>query len=304
MTDSIVELASNVFDLRKGQTVLLPDVLSSNSWGDDRILVGWTNVSQNGERMQKLYKDGAWAEKLLVPASALFPIPDALTSEYSTAQLGVLGYFGIGYGAVLRGDLKPGQVVVINGATGCIGTSALLFALAMGASRIIAVGRDEETLKELQTLDPKRVFPVALGNNIQEDTQRIAKIASEGDHPRHQGAHLVIDAVGGVHVTAESTLACIASLRNRGVVSFVGGISVPLPLNYRELFIAKTLDLRGSFMLDSLDSFGDIVRMIASGVLDIGKLRVHAFPLAQINEAVAEAAKYKGLDWAVVEPNK
>ena len=47
-----------------------------------------------------------------------------------------------------------------------------------------------------------------------------------------------------------------------------------------------------------------LIRLVASEVVDFHKIRVHCFPLDQVNAAVLEASTLKGLDWAILEPNK
>lgn len=65
-------------------------------------------IGQYGQRLQKIYKEGALAEKVLLPSNAVVPIPDVLTEQYSLPQLGILEFIGIAYGALIRGDFKPG----------------------------------------------------------------------------------------------------------------------------------------------------------------------------------------------------
>ena len=48
--------------------------------------------------------------------------------------------------------MKPTQTLVVNGATGGLGSAAVLVGLAMGASKVVAVGRNEEKLKALEQL--------------------------------------------------------------------------------------------------------------------------------------------------------
>ncbi len=61
---------------------------------------------------------------------------------------------------------------------------------------MIAVGRDKDTLESLRSLDPKRVFPVALSSSIDDDAKKIASLAAEADYPKNEGAHLHIDLIG------------------------------------------------------------------------------------------------------------
>jgi threonine dehydrogenase-like Zn-dependent dehydrogenase len=65
----------------------------------------------------------------------------------------------------------------------------------------------------------------------------------------------------------------------------------------------KRLEIRGSWMF-SQDDFGDLIRLVASGVVDFNKIKVHSFPLDQVNAAISKASTLKGLDWVILEPNK
>jgi alcohol dehydrogenase len=239
---------------------------------NDTILIGWANVSPLGARLQEIYKEGSLAEKLLVPSNAIVPLPDSVTLQYSTAQLGILGYIGISYDAVLRGDFKTGQIVVVNGATGTIGSSVVLLVLALGASRVIAVGRNVDALKSLQALDPRRVCIVPLGSSIDEDSKKIAALAAEADYPKNEGAHLFIDAIGAA-TTPDPTLACLKSLRRHGIAVFVGSVFSPLLISYMDV-MHKWLQIRGSWMCD-IDAFGGLIRLVASGVVDLNKIKVY-----------------------------
>ena len=268
---------------------------------DDTVLIGWTAPSPFGVRLQKIYKEGSLAEKLLVPSNGVVPLPDSLPRQYSTAQLGIFTFIGISYGAILRGDFKPGQIVVVNGATGTIGSGVVLLLLALGACRVIAVGRDVDTLRSLQALDPRRVSIVPLGSSIDDDSRKIAALAADADYPKNEGAHLFIDAIGGA-TTADPTLACLKSLKRRGIAVFVGSVLSPLSINYLDV-MRKQLDIRGSWMF-SQDAFGDLIRLVASGVVDFNKINVHPFPLHQVNLAISKASTLKGLDWVILEPNK
>ena len=47
------------------------------------------------------------------------------------------------------------------------------------------------------------------------------------------------------------------------------------------------------------DEVGDLVWLVASGVVDLNKMKVHTFPLGKINEAVVMASTPKGLEVAL-----
>jgi alcohol dehydrogenase len=66
-------------------------------------------------------------------------------------------FLAVPYGGFLSAELKPGEAVIIGGATGNFGAHAVIVALAMGASRIIPSGRNASILEKLKTLDPNRI---------------------------------------------------------------------------------------------------------------------------------------------------
>jgi len=291
----VEEVADDVFNLTKGQFVIIDPLIQSNyiAAKPDAFLIGWNALTQERE-LQKKYKDGTWAEYVLVPVESVIPLPK---SNYSHEQWVVIGYMGISYGALLKGGFKAGQVIVVNGATGTLGSTTVLLALAMGASRIIIVGRDESALKGLQQLDPKRVFPVVLSSSIEETTKNIQALAIEADYPRHQGAHLVIDAIG-LSKTSDPSIACLRSLKPKGVFVFVGSVIPPIPISFMEVML-KEIEIRGSFMFPQ-EFFGDMIRMAVSGVLDLNKIKLVSFKLEDILKAISEAANLKGLTFVIV----
>lgn len=90
---------------------------------------------------------GTFSERTLVPAGAGVAVPAHLDPAL------VAGYVNPALGAWLplaeRADQRPGESVLVLGATGTTGRLALQFARARGASRVVAVGRDTSALAEL-----------------------------------------------------------------------------------------------------------------------------------------------------------
>ena len=56
--------------------------------------------------------------------------------------------------------------------------------------------------------------------------------------------------------------------------------------------------------MSTQEAFGDMIRLIACGLLDLNKIKVHTYPLAKVNEAVAVAGDLRGFDWVMLQPNK
>lgn len=97
---------------------------------------------------------------MTAPAANLVKLPaDSISFEQGAR----FGYLGTAYSALRKAEFSPGQTVLIDGATGTLGLGAVILALAMGAARIFATGRNT-LLEKLQQLDPQRIVPIALGS--------------------------------------------------------------------------------------------------------------------------------------------
>ena len=93
---------------------------------------------------------GAMAEWSVAAASRTILLPDAV-DDVVAAGLGNPGLAS--WGALLcRARLKPGESVLINGATGVAGQQAIQVAKHLGARRVVATGREEKVLARLGTL--------------------------------------------------------------------------------------------------------------------------------------------------------
>jgi NADPH:quinone reductase-like Zn-dependent oxidoreductase len=90
---------------------------------------------------------GAMAERVPVPEAHVVPLPDGLDDVTAAALINP----GMSSWAALteRAKLKPGETVLVNGATGAAGQIAVHVARHLGASRVIATGRNEAALAAL-----------------------------------------------------------------------------------------------------------------------------------------------------------
>lgn len=291
---AIIEaVADDVFDLEIGQKVFCDPYIYSQTRGakPDAILMGWTGLAEASTRIQTLWKDGSFAEKVLFPAQCLTPLGAA--ESFPPEKLACLSYLTIAAGGLTRAPLNRAQTLVVNGATGGLGSAAVLVGLAMGAAKVIAVGRNKEQLKTLENLD-KRVISITTEGNIESDSQAI-KNAANG------GADVVIDLLGGVS-KPEPTLTCLNALRRGGTAVFVGGVSVDIPLPYAKIMLEE-LTIKGSFMYPRHIP-NELLKMIAGGTLNLDAINIKTFSLDEIETAIDKASSSKGLEYCVLVPNK
>lgn len=250
-----------------GQQVYCDMYLESPGVGVDRDygFIGCFGPGRDASRMLEHWPDGTFAEKVLLPRECVVPVPDQV--EVTPAVLCRLGWLATAYAGLERGSFAPGCCLAINGASGLLGASAVLVAMAVGASEISVFGRRSEILEQLADLDPR----VTVGGD-----------ASEFD--------LVLECVSGNDTTR--TEALIAQLRRGGTAVFVGALTAPLSVDVSHLMRAD-LTLRGSFWFPR-EMPAKLLRLITGGALNLSPVEAEVFPLMKINEALERSLAVSG----------
>ena len=95
--------------------------------------------------LQARWRDGVFAEIAHWPAACVTPL-DGLDDRPATELIG-LAKLIVPFGGLQRTGLRGGQTIIINGASGYFGSGAVMLAVAMGAGRVVAVGRKREALE-------------------------------------------------------------------------------------------------------------------------------------------------------------
>ncbi|MGD0443580.1 MAG: zinc-binding alcohol dehydrogenase family protein [Edaphobacter sp.] len=164
---------------------------------------------------------GALAEKCLVRANQCVEVPDGLDDVTASAMANP----GMSAWAALidRAALKPGETVLVNGATGSAGRLAVQLAKYLGANKIIATGRNESELQELLSLGADAVIPFTLGAMHPSAEKNYEQALKEGFA---QGVNVVVDYLWGE--SAKTIIVAIAkTVEDATPVRFVhvGGAS-------------------------------------------------------------------------------
>ena len=289
----VEQVGEDVFDMAAGDVVLCNSLLSSGDLtrSAEDILIGWTgNGSERSRAMQKIWRHGSFAELAHYPARCLTVLPEAELME--RARLPFLASLAIADGGLRRGGLSAGWTVVVNGATGQLGSAAVLLALAHGASRVVAAGRNERRLGALAGTD-RRVAPCVLTGSREQDA---ASIRNNADGP----VDLVVDYLADTP-TPDPTLAAFDALRPGGTMVLIGGVRHALTLPYAQI-MRRQLTIRGSFMFDRTGAL-HAWNLVRNGTIDLSLLKAHAFPLTGIEQAMDKAMTLGGLDYALLLPN-
>ena len=136
--------------------------------------------------------DGSMALYCVIDESSALVLPDQIDDDLAAA----LGLSAIAAWMALtwRGHLKPGEQVLVLGASGAVGQVAAQAAKLLGAGRVIAASRDEAARARALTLGADAIVDLS-GNDVDEISKRILA-ACEGP------LDLVIDPVWGLSAEA------------------------------------------------------------------------------------------------------
>ncbi len=102
-----------------------------------------------GEAVMAFVWHGGYAEQVAVPAAAVFPRPATFDTAEGAAFLA--GYGTSGYALMTRGRLQTGDLLVVLGASGSVGSAAVQLGVAFGAEVVAVTGSDagEELARRL-----------------------------------------------------------------------------------------------------------------------------------------------------------
>src|SRR4051812_21835075 len=146
---------------------------------------GYFGFSPESRQMFEDYPYGGLGEYMTAPQYSLVTLPDNVSHEEAARW----GYLGTGYRALRRAGVSPADVVLVNGITGTLGLGVALFALALGARKILGTGRDRNLLDRVRAIAPGRIQVHSLGDEV--TTGDWARSLTGGE-----GADIVIDALG------------------------------------------------------------------------------------------------------------
>ena len=105
---------------------------------------------------------GSFAERFVADESELWEIP-ADADPVAAAALGIAGLAGW-LAVAERGRIREGDRVLVLGATGTVGSVAVQAARLLGASRVVAAGRDAERLERARKLGADAVVTLDGGD--------------------------------------------------------------------------------------------------------------------------------------------
>ena len=159
---------------------------------------------------------GAFAEKIAINENHVFPLPKDLNFEQGA---GFPIAFCTSYHALKdQASLKPGEKILILGAAGGVGTTAIQLSKAMGA-HVIAAASSDEKLEFAKSMGADETI-----NYSKSSLKEVVKDLTNG-----KGVDVVYDPVGGE--LAEAALRACGWKSRYLVIGFASGIIPKLPAN-------------------------------------------------------------------------
>jgi NADPH:quinone reductase len=204
----------------------LPLTLGLELAGTVEALGPGTDGPAPGTRVAALPGSGGLAEFAVVAADRLIPIPDTMPFDVAAG-------FQIAYGTshialVQRARLVPGETLLVLGAAGGVGLTAVEIGALAGA-RVIAVARGAERLAIAQAAGAHHLIDSDAGD-LRDKVRALG------------GADVVYDPVGGA--SFDAALRCLKPLGRMIVIGFASGEVPQIRANH---LLVKNIEVIGVY---------------------------------------------------------
>ena len=224
--------------------------------GQDNLCNKWALL---GETVR-----GTLAEYVVVPARNLYPLPTGFDAHQAAAA--ALVFQTAWHSLITRGDLRPGESVLVVGASGGVNTAAIQIAKLAGA-RVFVVGSGAEKLALAESLGAD----VLIDRSKEENWSKTVFQLTD-----RRGVDVVVDNVGTTYPQS------FRAARKGGRILNVGNTGGPrFEIDNRYIF-SKHLSILGSTMSTRSD-FTRVMDLVFAGrlkpVLD------RRFPLSETRAA-------------------
>ena len=256
----IEAVGENVTDLTPGDSVVLEPITYCRSCYACRN--GHHNVCRKLKVLGCIV-DGTFREYMVVPRSQVYPVD---LSKMSYVQAAVCEPYTIAAQANWRGDVRPGDKVLVHGA-GPIGLLVTDMAKSRGATVIVSEPNESR-------LAMARNFGADYGvNPLKEDLDGFIGKLTEGE-----GVNVVFEAAGIPALISHAVH--ILSPAGRFVAMTYG--KEPVPINFKEIN-AKELTILGT--RHQYQKFPEIIEKLPERLDRVDQLITHVFPAEKYEEA-------------------
>ena len=218
-----------------------------------------------------LVRDGGMAERAAIEGAVAIEVPEGADPALA-AGLGIAGLAGW-LPLAWRAPLRGGETVLVLGATGSVGLVAVQAAKLLGASRVVAAGRNAERLEKAASLGADATVQIG----AVEDLVAAFRSAAGGEGPTY-----VVDALWG-----EPLSAAVQAAAPGATVVNLGQSAGPTAELASGAVRGKNLNIHGHFAFGVPDAvfaehYPRLVRHAIAGEI---LLDVERVPLDAVTEA-------------------
>ena len=241
-----------------------------------------------GDRAVAVLDNGGFAEEVLAHHSRILHLPKGMTWEQAA---GVPIVYGTSHLALThRTQLKPGETLLVHGAAGGAGLTAVEVGKALGAT-VIGTASTPEKREVVREYGADHVI-----DSSTEDIARRVKDLTGG-----QGADVIYDPVGGDAFNV--SLRCAAFECRIIIVGFAGGKIQRIPAN---ILLVKNITVIGYYwgayatsgLMLLRESFAELGKMYMQGKLR--PLVGATYPLEDAAKALAHLADRKAIGKTII----
>ncbi|MGD2163499.1 MAG: zinc-binding dehydrogenase [Anaerolineales bacterium] len=243
---TIAALGSGVEGLQEGDRVVINANLGCGKC--DQCLAGYDNRCRDWHLLGETVR-GTLAEFIVVPARNVLPLPEDM--HFSPAAAASLVYLTAWHSLITRGALRPGERVLIVGASGGVNTACIQIAKFTGAE-VYVVGSNEQKLALAESLGADRL----IDRSKEENWSKAVYLATN-----REGVDVVVDNVG-----ASSMMMSMRSAKKGGRILTVGNTGgAKFEIDNRFIF-GKHLSIIGSTM-GTLSDYATVMGLVFEGKL-------------------------------------
>ena len=261
----IAEIGDKVKGVKIGQRVLVETSVGCGVC--DACRKGDRHLCASREEIGTAPHTGGYAQYLKAPAKNVIPLPDEISDE----EAAIFESAACPSGGLMRIGVRMGETVVVYG----IGPAGLAFiqtAKALGAGKVIVVGRNKKRLEKALHFGAD----VVICSSEENTPERILELTNGN------GAGLVCDTTGAPKIIEEA----VNVVANGGRVVLYG-----LPAETAEMqfpvktIIMKQLEIHG--VENNPYVWESLISLVASGRVNLKDMVTHTLPLEKIEDAFA-----------------
>ncbi len=279
LSGKVVEVGKDVKDLKVGDMVTVEEMIWCGHCTPCRN--GFPNHCSNLEEIG-FTTDGGFASYLAIGAKFAWKI-NAIAERFGDEKkaydvAALTEPTCVSYNAMFSraGGFKPGHFVCIFGA-GPIGLAAVGLAEAAGAGKIVSFDVSKERLELAKKIGADYVY----------DPREVHAAEVLMDLSKGEGFNFYVEAAGAPHLTVPEMVKSIAI---NGKIVQIGRAAKEVPM-YLETLQVRRAQVYGAQGHSGDENFPNVIRMVASGRLDLSPIITARYQLDKAVDAIIKGTE-------------